>query len=67
MTTKTVQFDEKEVKKYLDSCIIYWRKERAKAQAEDNNINYQKAVCYTDCFQSVRISLFGKLLPIDII
>ena len=52
---KTVSFTKKEVQKYLDECIKFWRRER------DEN-NSKIAVYYIDAFQSVRISIFGKLL-----
>lgn len=51
----TVEFTEKEVKKYLDDCIRFWRDKRK----EGNKM----AMYYVDAFQSVRSSLFGELLP----
>ena len=56
----TVPFNKEAVKEYLDDCIRYWRKEGKKAEMETpEKLN---AICYIDAFQSVRISLFGKLL-----
>lgn len=50
-----IGFTEKEVKKYLDGCIRYWRKWRDKGGSKT-------ASYYIDAFQSVRTSLFGELL-----
>lgn len=54
---KLVKFDEESIKEYLDKCIKYWREEK------DNNSKI--AVYYIDAFQSVRISLFGKILGFE--
>lgn len=58
--SNTISFTKKDVKNYLDECIIYWRKVRA------NHLRMTKerdmANCYIDAFQSVRSSLFGELL-----
>ena len=96
--TSTVPFTEKDVKAYLDECIIFWRKERdnplikeyndfslfcekyadrkglgfinnfssfkkEKQQKEQHRISM--AEHYVDAFQSVRMSLFGELLPVE--
>lgn len=55
-----VPFNEKDIKEYLDECIRYWRKR--KYQDEMNGSNYTMTTHYIDAFQSVRMSLFGKLL-----
>lgn len=52
----TVKFEKEEVKKYLDECITFWRKQRDEGETE-------KAPCYIDAYQSVRMSLFGETLP----
>lgn len=58
---KTISFDKKSVKEYLDSCIVFWRKKRDNAEnPEDRNM----AVHYIDAFQSVRNSIFDELLPV---
>lgn len=44
-----------EIKKYLDSCIVYWRKKRDEESCEF-------AKYYIDAFQSVRNSIFDELL-----
>ena len=53
-----VKFTEKNVKEYLDSCIIIWRDKR------DNMKNSKEerlmAVYYIDAYQSVRMSLFDE-------
>jgi hypothetical protein len=51
----TVPFNKKDVKAYLDRCIVHWRK---KCETGD-----KMAEQYIDAFQSMRISLFGELLP----
>lgn len=52
-TAVTVPFTEKDVKGYLDKAIEYWRKCPATEMRDS----------YVDAYQSVRISLFGELLP----
>lgn len=44
-----------EIKKYLDSCIVYWRKKRDEESCEF-------AKYYIDAFQSIRNSIFDELL-----
>lgn len=56
----TVPFNKDAVKEYLDDCIRYWR--RKGNEAEMATPEKLTAICYIDAFQSVRISLFGKLL-----
>jgi len=55
---ETIPFNEDAVKEYLDKCIQFWR---AKRGGLDNDM----AIYYVDAYQSVRISLFGELLPLD--
>jgi hypothetical protein len=50
----SVALTEKEIKAYIDSCIEYWRDQRRNGD--------DKAVYYIDAYQSMRISLFDKLL-----
>ncbi|RLI54444.1 MAG: hypothetical protein DRP09_13045 [Candidatus Thorarchaeota archaeon] len=50
-----VKFTKKDVQAYLDYAIRHWRKARSKGN--------RVAKYYVDAFQSVRVSLFGKLLP----
>jgi hypothetical protein len=50
----TVNFTQKEVKKYLDDMIKYWRNKR-----DNENCNYAKY--YIDAFQSVKMSIFGEI------
>ena len=58
--TNTVPFQKEDVTSYLDSCVNHWRTLR-----DTTNDPQQKhdAVIYIDAFQSVRISLTGKLCP----
>ena len=46
---------KKEIKEYLDKCIIFWRKKRDDEMSEI-------AKYYIDAFQSVRTSLLNELL-----
>ena len=55
--TETIEFEETAVKQYLDDAITFWRIKRDKE-------NEPLAPAYIDAFQSVRISLFGELLPV---
>ena len=48
-----VAFNEEAVKAYLDRAIQYWRLNTDKVMATN----------YVDAYQSVRVSLFGELLP----
>lgn len=52
---KTIDFVEKDVKHYLDACIRVWRTKRENGD--------KIAIYYIDAYQSVRVSLFGSLLP----
>jgi hypothetical protein len=52
--------DLDETKDYLDRMIRYWRKRFEAAETADDILT---ARCYIDAFQSVRISVFGELLP----
>lgn len=54
---ETIKFEEAAVKEYLDNAITFWRIKR-------DNENEPLAPAYIDAFQSVRISLFGELLPV---
>lgn len=46
-----VPFTKEGVKEYLNTCICFWRKSKE-----------PYAKYYVDAFQSVRISIFGKVL-----
>ena len=61
----TVPFTEKDVKVYLDNAIRNWRQTRDVPDLldGDNVKEYVMACHYIDAFQSVRMSLFGELLP----
>ena len=49
-----IPFTKKEIKKYIDQCIIFWRKKR-------DNENCEYAKYYIDAYQSVRTSIFNEL------
>lgn len=49
-----VPFTEEGVKNYLDNVITHWRRCDAEPEMRSH---------YLDAYQSVRISLFGELLP----
>ncbi len=51
----TVPFTEEGIKVYLDDAITHWR-ECAPTDMRSH---------YVDAYQSVRVSLFGELLPIE--
>lgn len=60
---KTVPFTEEAVKEYVDDCIRWWRDKREQHKLERDNERAYDDDLYIDCFQSVRASLFGELLP----
>ncbi len=49
--------------KYIDNSIIFWRNKKKKAHEANLGPDEAMARCYVDAFQSVRISIFGELLP----
>lgn len=70
-----VKFTKRDILEYVNSAIINWRERKEsslqqlkkgvlgkKAYGEDKLI----AQCYIDAFQSVRISIFGKTLPLKV-
>ena len=59
MSKDVVPFTEKEVKKYLDTCIVFWRQKR------DNGEEVRMAENYIDAYQSMRMSLFGETLAVE--
>jgi len=67
-----VKFDKKSVLVYVNSVILNWRNRKQenidahmeKRISEDEFMEKDLiASCYVDAFQSMRISLFGKTLP----
>lgn len=54
-----MQLTNKEALEYLDNAIRYWRSVKDARGHLDEDL----AVYYIDAFQSVRLSLFGELLP----
>lgn len=52
---ETIPFEEVAVKRYLDTCIRYWR--------EQVRIDPDFAGYYVDAYQTVREWLFGERLP----
>lgn len=59
----TVPFTREDIKGYLDRAIGSWRAKRGELIV--NTPDFVMTGHYIDAFQSVRISLFGELLPID--
>ena len=53
-----IKFTEKNVKEYLDSCIVIWRDKRD--NMENSKEERLMAVYYIDAYQSVRMSLFNE-------
>jgi hypothetical protein len=60
---RTVPFRRKAVKAYLDRCIRHSRKRRD--SYPEGHPGKDMALASVDAFQSVRVSLFGELLPTD--
>jgi len=68
-----IPFEEKAVKEYLDNAIRCWRKRTSANNTRAKTLAYVDvseleeedfmARCYVDAFQSVRMTLFGELLP----
>ena len=50
------------IKDYLDDAIRHWRKKIDNATTDEDKL---MAVCYVDAFRSVRVSVFGELLPLE--
>ncbi len=48
------------IEKYLDNAIKKWRNELGISKTKEDKLI---AKCYIDAYQSVRISILGKLLP----
>lgn len=66
MSLPKLQMDEEQILGYLDNAIKSWRVRVKNAQGIHDPIaeeELREAKCYVDAFQSVRISLFGELLP----
>ena len=65
----TIPFTEEDIKGYLDGCIEHWRTKRdtdpsdTDADVEEHLKLKEMAPYYIDAFQSVRMTLFGELLP----
>lgn len=64
----TIEFSKEEVKKYIDSCIDYWRKRKLEPEESDdtyigNERHSLVCACYIDAYQCMRVSIFGELKP----
>lgn len=65
----TVEFSKEEVLRFLDARIDFWRKEKSEPVAlpVDETIDNERhkliCSCYIDAYQSMRVSIFGELLP----
>ena len=51
--SNTVPFTKEDILKHIDECITFWRKDKR---------NF--AEFYVDAYQSMRMSIFGELLPL---
>lgn len=58
----TVPFTKGHVLEYLDRCIVYWREQKESDSFKYDQVMYEMSKHYIDAYQSVRMSLFGKLL-----
>jgi hypothetical protein len=56
-----VEFTPEAVKEHLDGAIRFWRQ----VKNDPNHELHDVAIYYCDAFQSLRISIFGELLPAD--
>lgn len=61
MSKDVIPFTKDEVKKYLDECIVFWRKKRDSDGEKAEMFEY-----YIDAYQSVRTSLFGETLAVEV-
>lgn len=59
-----VGLNEVDIKAYLDTAIRDWRDTRDHRSGKDH-LDAHTASCYVDAFQSMRMSLFGELLPVE--
>ncbi len=57
---ETVKFEPEAIKEYLDGIIRHWRQNKAEAQTSEQEL---MSKCYIDAAQSMRMYLFGELLP----
>lgn len=70
MSIPKLQMNEEQILGYLDNAIKNWRERVKHASAKQKNDpiyeeNLLISRCYVDAFQSMRVSLFGELLPKD--
>lgn len=56
----TIPINSTSIKEYLDKSIRFWRNKLKIAKTEEDKLI---AECDIDTFQSVRVSILGKLLP----
>lgn len=56
----------REFRDHLDGCIRQCRRDREEAIGREHDAERERAIAYVDAFQSMRTSLFGELLGIDI-
>lgn len=61
-TGQTVLFTPDAVRNYLDDAIRSWREQRD--EHEPGTDQHVMGVYYVDAFQSMRVSLFGEMLPV---
>lgn len=61
----TLTVSPEEALAYLDNAIRKWRENRDDAIEGWANPDLIRAEAYVDAFQSVRLSLFGELLPVE--
>lgn len=57
----TVEFTEEAVKEYLDRNIRHWRASR---DGSSEMYDAQIALHYIDAYQTIRLALFGEMLPL---
>jgi len=58
-----IDFNEKAIQAYCDRMIERWREKKDSAINKKNEEDILIAECYIDAYQSMRVTLFGQLLP----
>lgn len=54
-----------EIREFLDTAITKWRYHLQNVGTHLEKYDKHTCRCYIDAFQSVRVSIFDELLPID--
>lgn len=60
---ETVVFTEQAIRDHLDACIRLWRERLVRA--DGTTVLPLQAASYIDAYQSMRVALFGDILPVE--